>query len=136
MNHVWILFEKNFENKWSYIKLCMKWIWLEVGFLWSSKYYFVNRLLIKHYDEFVSGVAAGGKILVPLCGKTVDMKWYCTSYSIIMRYRKMNQKTFKVEWKKFHSSWYRIWRDADWRLFQNVQFKLPEGTTVGWCRSF
>lgn len=46
--------------------------WNDGNPAWHRKY--VSPMLIKHYDEFTSG-RRNRRILVPLCGKSLDMIW-------------------------------------------------------------
>ena len=57
---------------------------------WTNKTPFwhkdeVNHFLFKHIDKLTEG-KQGLKFFIPLCGKTIDMRWYVTEILNIQVY--------------------------------------------------
>ena len=70
-----------------------RWETQQIG--WHREIY--NDLLTKHWDSI--GAPDGGKVLVPLCGKSLDMMWFASEGYTVIGSEMVNQaiQTFFAE---------------------------------------
>lgn len=91
----------------------------------------VNHRLVEHFDAL--GLEPGGRVFVPLCGKSVDMAWLLAKGQRVVGIDVVEKAVadfhseLALPAKRFDDGWFKIYRTAQSVLFVGDLFDLtPE----------